>query len=315
MHPELPLTDRQYKDFDAFVAKFDASARMVMGTGGAPLRFAWVGSSPQRWVCVSWSEAGLDERVLEAFYARGPTSFPWAHAAEALAHLAQEALEARPGLAFSNLRLRDGAGGMGRRNVFSARRARNFSAYFATAGDTVERAAWALLSEMPGSWAYSSQGAGSSFATPPPARVGGLSKLLPPMEYFNHEDARRYPDPEVQVDGDGRVFALWIPAAARALGAPASLSVSTLGLHSLMGLGDIIGAANRVAQDDPAGFRIQFAAALAEIDPTDAAFSGRILGAIASNSSLIRSFVDLDRRAVIEEAVGAVALSAKGPRL
>lgn len=305
--PSAPaLTDRQLRAFHGFASQFDAKARVAMHTrhgSPEPLRLVLVGASPQRWACVAWREPDFDARVLESLGASGATSFPWAHGPGVLGALARGALASRPRIAFSTVSALPGSAGSASPNAFSAPRSGNFRAYFATDSLSVEEAAAALLSEMPGSWLYCAQGLKDRLPPPHP-RVGAPIDLPCGMEYFHDETAASRPRPEILVDGLGEAFALWLPAAARAFGAPAALSTSLLGQGGLLGLGDILGEANRLARDAPARFRSMFAAAIAEV--------GLRPGA---DSALALAFVDSDRRASLEHALAPGSPSAKGPRL
>lgn len=102
------------------------------------------------------------------------------------------------------------------------------------------------------------------------------------------------PDPIIQVDGDGHAHWLWIPAAARALGAPASLSISKSGLSGLLAWGNITGAANRIASQSPAEFRDRFAEALIAIDEP-----AKLKSQWIAPPSVTREFILRDMRAAL----------------
>jgi hypothetical protein len=223
--------------------------------------------------------------------------------------LAHHALESRDELSFTNLSFREAHMGLKRRNAFSAPRSRNFSAYFAVEKGSVELAARTLLSEMQGSWIYSCSKLQDGFEHQLDARIGEALSLPSHMEYYHHDHETGFMRPEIQVDGAGHVFAMWIPACARALGAPAKLSVSMVGLGIVLGLGDILGASNRIAQDDPETFRSLFADAILEMEPSDHR-------QIEARASELRShFIQVDRRSLIHESAKPSTLSFKPPRL
>lgn len=219
----------------------------------------WIGSSQSRWTVVAQGEKAFDRSLARLFeLPEGASTDPWACAPTASGLLARACLRSGK-VNFTEHSLWPGASN---ENCHSASRRSNSIRFFEVAPNQVQQAAQALLSRLPEAWVFASQG----LAAEPQALSSQQGPKLPLLEpYF--ESGATPPRPEMQVDGAGEAFWLWLPAAARALGAPAQASISLRGLGDFLALGDVLGAANRLASADPAKFRERFSQAIAPSSP------------------------------------------------
>lgn len=251
--------------------KFYNRSRLLALPGGAPLRIVWIGSSSERFGALAMTEQHFDKAILASLGSEASTSAPWAHGPEFLFALAFHPLRKLPGPAPSRINPLSSSSPA---NQFSASRAVNFVQMLLVQEDQIEQALSLASSALPNCWLLASQGLGANLELRSPSQPSKFPSLLPasgePM-YFDKLDAYAKTtlfEPQLQVDGAGRAHWLWLPACARALGAPARLSVSTRGIRDLVGWGDVLGAANKIASQDPDEFVRRFADA---IQPAEAA--------------------------------------------
>jgi hypothetical protein len=140
--------------------------------------------------------------------------------------------------------------------------------------DQIEQALSLASSALPHCWLLASEGLGANLELRSPASPAKTAILLPDSGesmYFDKLEGYAKTtlfEPQLQIDGEGRAHWLWLPACARALGAPARLSVCSRGIRELVGWGDVLGAANKIASHEPDVFIRRFADA---IEPADAA--------------------------------------------
>ena len=302
------------KNIAAFATLFESSSRgyapRLAGGGFQPLRLVWVGSSSKRWACVAMREADFDLAILRLCQSSSTSSFPWAHGPRMLGQLALSALAGDPEAQAVDLAFHPNGPAIGpdssRESSFSALRTRNFTRYFAVPFRDEAKAASLLLRELPNSWILCAHGVALDLAPAPGFPIHAPLELPGSLSYFHH-GKHAAPYAQTQVDGDGNAFILWLPAAARALGAPTDLSVSAVGCQLLLGLGDILGAANRMASDAPELFRELMAEALMPLDVS------KNIDIQLSQSGEV--FIARDRRSVIAQSSALAASGQKGPRL
>lgn len=232
-----------------------AKSRSLLPGDGWGLRLFWVGSHPERFALVALGERGFDA-ALAGFFGlpQGASTSPWAHAPGASSALARACLS-DAGEPFEEFFSWEGHAG---ENTHGSSRRANSCRFFIVPPGREACAEAALLSRLPGSWTHSRQGAQALQAAPQP-----LPAFACEGAYFSHPDSERLaPFPQVQIDAKGRAHWLWLPAAARALGAPATVSVSEEGQTHILAWGDILGAANRAASEDAERFVHDFAGAI-----------------------------------------------------
>lgn len=253
------------------VSKLQAFAKKLAADGmsgplrstGAAGRFFWIGSSFKKWICISCPEHVFDQALARSCGVAGST-WPWAHAATASGLWGQALFSAafdeasQPEL-LDLWKIRSTP-----ENAFSMMRLRDSTRFFACGSSQVEALSAALFRALPGS----TLGACTAVDLPlfdqlvlqTPVFEPKLLDLMD-VPYFEREDASSGLS-EIQVDGLGRAWVLWLLGAARAMGCPAELSVSPRAMRELLAFGDILGAANKIAAETPLVFEQQFSAAI-----------------------------------------------------
>lgn len=262
-------------DLDSLATlKFAVSMRDKCATAAIPnglgnfeaCQFICLIETPDKWRLLCIQERHLDAAILKACGSSDKTSFPWAHASNWLAFLAQKALLSAspapiPSTIFETFRT------AASKNSYPNSRRGNNSCEIGLGSGAAQDATARLMSAFPTAWEFSSKG------LPPMSH----SKKTPsnPLDSFSLASLTQDPTPEtplfplMQVDGDGHAHWIWLPACARALGAPPLLTSSREGLGLLLGLGDIYSTANKTASDAPSVFRSKFAKALAPASALD----------------------------------------------
>jgi hypothetical protein len=301
-----------HEDHREAIVEFHDRARLLTLPGGAPLRIVWIGSSSSRFGALALREENFDKAILASVGSQASTSAPWAHGPEFLFALAFHALRELKGAPASRINpLRTQAGA----NQFSAPRASNFVQMILVQEDQIERALALASSALPQCWLLTSQGLGANLALRSPATPPPRPILLPPSDesmYFEKLDERSKStlfEPQLQVDGAGGVHWLWLPACARALGAPPKLSASFRGLRELIAWGDVLGAANKIASNDPEQFIRVFADATLPADGPSATSHRWIPEAVRL------AFEALDRRSLLAESIPEPGPRAPSSRL
>lgn len=233
------------------------------GHGGfKALQLVAIIESPSKWRVLSFEAAELDRAILNACGLTNGSSFPWAHGSNWLKFLAKTALGASNSshISCEDLALPSMAA---MANAYPNSRMGNNSCMLGVQEGFGARAAARIAAAFPSSWEYCAEGMG---AMPQAQDQNPLESFsLASLKQRALSDARDI-YPQNQVDADGNVHWMWLPACARALGAPPLLSSSILGGRELLGLGDVYSAANKIASNDPAEFRAKFSAALIPFD-------------------------------------------------
>lgn len=246
------------------------------------------------------SENSFEAVTLSATGASGITSFPWAHSSGMLSALVRQALAvdaASLGSGRRPVRI-DPFSAFPPENHFAKWRAQNAISFFLVDAFDLVPASRTIARAFPGSWTWSHDGLGAkeqvALAAPPDA---GLPLHLDATGWEPYFDTSNGLEPVTQIDELGRIWALSITAAARVLGCPAALSVSVHGLNSILGLGDIIGCANKMAAKDGATFEIQFKNAIVALPDS----SESVLTRNITDAHLL--FIERDRTAVLHECI------------
>lgn len=249
-----------------------ATAAISNGFGGfEACQFVSLIESPDKWRLMRISEAHLDAAILKACGSSDKTSFPWAHASNWLAFFVQQALRS-PSPAPIPFKILDTHRTAAKKNAYPNSRRGNNSCEIELGAGAAQDATARLISAFPAAWEYASQGL--------PAMPSSNESAWNPLDSFTLASLTQSPAsktplfPLMQVDGDGNVYWMWLPACARALGAPPLLTSSDEGVNSLLGLGDIYSTANKISSDAPSVFRSKFAKALVSasgLDPSTAA--------------------------------------------